>query len=54
MTDAEKIIAKLAAEHMPKPAHNMFAVQVRKALADAGYVIIKDRMDPEGGTPGRS
>ncbi len=25
-----------------------------QALRDAGYVIIKDRTDPEGGIPGRS
>lgn len=25
-----------------------------KALNDAGYVIVRDRTDPEGGTPGRS
>jgi len=25
-----------------------------RALHDAGYVIIKDRSDPEGGIPGRS
>lgn len=25
-----------------------------KALNDAGYVVIRDRMDPEGGIPGRS
>lgn len=51
---AKEIIAERAAEHMPKPAHNMFANEVIRALAAAGYVIVKDRTDPEGGIPGRN
>lgn len=28
-------------------------LSIRDSLAKAGYVIIKDRSDPEGGIPGR-
>jgi|JI10StandDraft_1071094.scaffolds.fasta_scaffold140783_7 DNA-directed RNA polymerase specialized sigma54-like protein len=30
------------------------AQQIIDRLSDGGYVIIKDRIDPEGGIPGRS
>jgi len=54
MTTAKQIIAELAAQHMPKPANNMFASEIIRSLHAAGYIIIKDRTDPEGGTPGRT
>ena len=40
MTTPKEIIANRAAEHMPKPAHNMFAAEVIRALMDGGYVIV--------------
>lgn len=51
---AKEIIATKAAEHFPKPAHNMFAAEIIRALHEGGYVIVKDRTDPEGGIPGRT
>lgn len=52
---AREIIASVI-DRIPcvdRPAHNMLAAEIVKKLGDAGYVIIKDRTDPEGGIPGR-
>lgn len=39
MPTPKEIIAEQAAGHMPRPAHNMFAHEVLRALTAAGYVI---------------
>lgn len=46
---------RVTPERFPKRSELMEAAnRIVGALHDAGYVIIKDRNDPEGGIPGRS
>jgi hypothetical protein len=55
MTTARDVIAKiLDAWFVDHSCHaNELPKRIISALHSAGYIIIKDRMDPEGGIPGR-
>jgi hypothetical protein len=52
---ARQVIAEaMNEEKMMYDSDEANADQLIYALREAGYVIIKDRMDPEGGIPGKS
>lgn len=56
MRTAKEIIAEIM-DRIPcveRPGHNMLASEIVRKLGEGGYVIIRDRTDPEGGIPGRS
>ena len=50
---AEVVIAKAFVQSWDQHIGQDGAIAVMNALRSAGYVIIKDRTDPEGGIPGR-
>jgi hypothetical protein len=52
-TAREVIAMNLSNKSPPSAAAEFRADQMIKSLHAHGYVIIKDRIDPEGGIPGR-
>lgn len=52
-TLAVDVIAQAIRINPSDIAAGVLAERYVKALHEAGYIIIKDRTDPEGGTPGR-
>lgn len=53
-TEIEKTIAKAFVQSWDQHIGLDGAIAVINALRAAGYVVIKNRCDPEGGIPGRN